>query len=94
MPSATATLQLNVSAIQLLCKGTSVLNGVGAPLSTVGITGDFFLDRTTVYPPLVYNLYGPKASTTSTWPATSFQIPSTTLVRSISSTLKIGRAHV
>lgn len=87
MPSATATLQLNVSAIQLLCKGTSILNGVGAPLSSIGIQGDLYLDQTTIYPPLIYNLYGPKPTTTGVWPVTAFTIPSTTLVASISSTL-------
>ena len=86
MPSATATLSLNVSAIQSLCKGTSILTGVGAPSNSIGITGDLYMDQTAQVPPLVYNLYGPKPLTTGVWPVTSFQLPSTALLSSISAT--------
>ena len=41
--------------------GNTVLNGTGAPVSTLGIAGDFYIDTT-------HNrLYGPK---TTAWPAT------------------------
>lgn len=40
-------------------RGTSLLNGVGAPSSTLGIIGDFYLNTSNM------NLYGPK--TESGW---------------------------
>lgn len=54
MPSATATLFLNVSAIQELCQGTGVINGPSAPISSDGIIGDFYINTST------YIIYGPK----------------------------------
>lgn len=40
-------------------RGTSLLNGVGEPTSSIGIEGDFYLDT------ISYELYGPK--TNGTW---------------------------
>ena len=88
MPSATATLYLNVTAIQQLCKGDagkSLLYGYTPPTSSVGLSGDFYINATTIYPPTYYDLYGPK--NTNSWPATALRIPSTTLLGSVSSTL-------
>lgn len=88
MPSATATLYLNLTAIQQLCKGDpgkSLLNGPVVPASAVGLSGDFYFNTTTAYPPTYYDLYGPKGTTT--WPATALRIPSTTLLSQISSAL-------
>lgn len=39
--------------------GNGILSGTGAPPATLGVNGDFYLDKTT------YNLYGPK--TTGNW---------------------------
>jgi hypothetical protein len=88
MPSATATLYLNLTAIQQLCKGDpgkSVLNGTVSPTSAVGLSGDFYFNTTTAYPPTYYDLYGPKGTTN--WAATALRIPSTTLLNQISSAL-------
>ncbi len=41
--------------------GNAVLNGTGAPISTLGIAGDFYIDTTNK------RLYGPK---TTAWPVT------------------------
>lgn len=76
MPSATATLFLNVSAIQALCAGASGTNGTalrytsgGAPSLTHGASGDFTFDLS--HSPLYYDLYGPK---TTTWPTTAIRL--------------------
>ena len=90
MPSATATLYLNLTAIQQLCKGDpgkSILNGTVAPTSAVGLSGDFYFNTFTTYPPVYYDLYGPKIGNTTSWPSTAIRIPSTTLLSQISSTL-------
>lgn len=52
------TLELGTSGPQG-ARGTSLLNGVGEPTSSIGIDGDFYLDTTS------YELYGPK--TNGTW---------------------------
>ena len=54
MPTTTATLSLNVSAIKALCNGSSVLNGTIAPGSLIGNVGDFYINTTN------YVIYGPK----------------------------------
>ena len=67
MPSATSTLFLNVSAIQQLCSGadgTSILYGSASPTITTGMSGDFFLNISSIS---AYQLFGPK---TSAWPVT------------------------
>ena len=90
MPSATATLYLNLTAIQQLCKGDqgkSILNGTVAPTSAVGLSGDFYFNTFTTYPPVYYDLYGPKVTNTGIWPTTAIRIPTTTLMGQISSTL-------
>jgi hypothetical protein len=47
-------------------RGNAILNGTGAPTSTVGIDGDFYLDTT------ANNVYGPKAA--GAWPGGSVHI--------------------
>jgi parallel beta-helix repeat protein len=47
-------------------RGNAVLNGAGAPASSTGVDGDYYLDKST-YPAAV-TLYGPKAS--GAWPGT------------------------
>lgn len=42
--------------------GKTIRYGTGAPLNTVGVDGDFYIN--TAYPPMIY---GPKAS--GTWPS-------------------------
>lgn len=47
--------------------GKTILNGVGAPLNTLGTDGDFYMDTS---PPKT--LYGPKAS--GVWPTPGFSL--------------------
>ena len=89
MPSATATLFLNVSAIQALCAGASGTNGTalrytsgGAPSLTHGASGDFTFDLSNS--PLFYDLYGPK---TTTWPTTAIRLTTFAQVTSYVTTL-------
>jgi hypothetical protein len=87
MPSATATLSLNVSAIKILCRVPAIDSGTVAPLASTGYAGDFYFDYGTEYP--IYDLYGPKATDTSEWPdlSASIRIPSVSLVQTVSTTL-------
>lgn len=54
-------------------RGNSMLSGTGAPTSTVGIDGDYYIDTTNA--PTSLTLYGPRAS--GTWPATGTTLSST-----------------
>jgi len=87
MPSATATLSLNLTAIQDLCRVPALRSGTIAPVASVGYAGDFYFDTSTEYP--IFDVYGPKATNTSSWPALSsgIRIPPVSLVASISSSL-------
>lgn len=58
MPSATAILALNVSAIQALTRGAVVRSDTVPPGTADGYTGDFWINTTN------YVLYGPKNTTT------------------------------
>lgn len=87
MPSATATLSLNVSAIKILCRVPATRSGTTTPATSSGYAGDFYYDYGTEYP--VYDLWGPKESDTSDWPPLSagMRIPSMSLLTSVSTTL-------
>jgi hypothetical protein len=87
MPSATAILSLNVSAIKILCRVPAINSGMVAPSAGIGYKDDFYFDRGTEYP--IYDLYGPKETDTSNWPDLSagIRIPSVSLIQSISATL-------
>jgi hypothetical protein len=87
MPTATATLSLNLTAIQQLCtgpRGNAILNGTVAPTSAVGLSGDFYFNTVSNN---YYDLYGPKTSST-TWPSTAIRVPTTTLMSQISTTIQ------
>lgn len=58
MPSATAILSLNVSAIRELTQGSVILNGATAPSTNLGRNGDFYINTVS------YFIYGPKNSAT------------------------------
>ena len=49
-------------------RGTSLLNGSGAPENTLGINGDFYLDIAFEDGKPKYHLYGPKSN--NVWPET------------------------
>ena len=85
MPSATATLFLNLTAIRALARGnngnTILSSPVGSvPSNTLGVSGDFFIDTNNA---LYYDLYGPK---TTTWPGSPVRLVTQTYVNAISTT--------
>lgn len=87
MPSATATLSLNLTAIQALCRVPALRSGTGVPVASVGYANDFYFDTSTEFP--IFDVYGPKSTNTSNWPVLSsgIRIPPVSLVASISSSL-------